>query len=268
MDSAAPSPEIQSSVAFLRELSGITFRRLSTTVEEEAANSKTLRELSEKEKLSEKEREGLQQNLEFQRAEKEREVALLNQQISKLRSELHDITRTNEIEVANIEQGAKENVESARAAHEKAVEERKTETDRLTQDIAKLVGDNQVAETAMRKKKTKLETDLTHRIKLYDTDMGAQQKLIDDLTAKFEEESAELKILQDHFDMVDANAATEKAEEALIAEIKALDLEADTYLGNAATQIQKIARGKIDRAVVLKLMKKSKKGKKGKGKKK
>ena len=218
--------------------------------------------------MSEKEREGLQQNLEFQRAEKEREVALLNQQISKLRSELHDITRTNEIEVANIEQGAKENVESARAAHEKAVEERKTETDRLTQDIAKLVGDNQVAETAMRKKKTKLETDLTHRIKLYDTDMGAQQKLIDDLTAKFEEESAELKILQDHFDMVDANAATEKAEEALIAEIKALDLEADTYLGNAATQIQKIARGKIDRAVVLKLMKKSKKGKKGKGKKK
>jgi len=214
--------------------------------------------------LSEKDREGLQQNLEFQRAEKDREVALLGQLISKLRSELHDITRTNEIEIANIEQGAKENVESAKTMHDKTVDELKTETDRLTGEITKLFSDNQVAEAAMRKKKTKLETDLTHKIKQYDTEMGALQNLIDELNGKYSEESSELAILQAHFDKVDANSATSKAEKELIRQIEALDQEAEDMLGKSAAQIQKRARGMVDRVVVAKLMKKSKKGKKGK----
>ena len=45
------SSEIETSSQFLQDLAAITFRRLSTTVEEEAANSKTLRELTEKEKV-------------------------------------------------------------------------------------------------------------------------------------------------------------------------------------------------------------------------
>ena len=50
----------------LQDLVGITFRRISTTVEEEAANSQTLKDLRDKEKSLEKERMDLHQNLEFQ----------------------------------------------------------------------------------------------------------------------------------------------------------------------------------------------------------
>jgi len=60
---------------------------------------------------------------------------MLGQTISKLKAELHDITRTNEIEVANIEQTAKENVENARAAHTVRSEQLKEQTDKLEESI-------------------------------------------------------------------------------------------------------------------------------------
>jgi hypothetical protein len=56
---------------------------------------------------------------------------MLGQTISKLKAELHDITRTNEIEVANIEQTAKENVENARASHTVRSEQLKEQTLKL-----------------------------------------------------------------------------------------------------------------------------------------
>ena len=173
---------------YLQDLAGITFRRLSTTVEEETANSKTLRELTEKQKLSEKDREGLHSTLEFQRAEKDKEVAMLGQTISKLRAELHDITRTNEIEVANIEQTATENVDNARAAHTTRCEELKIEMDKLLETIKNKCAKDAETENALRKRKTKYETELSAKIASYDTEMGEKQAMIEVLTAKFEKE--------------------------------------------------------------------------------
>ncbi|GMH85741.1 hypothetical protein TrST_g4801 [Triparma strigata] len=267
-NSSSRSPALMNVCQYLQDLAAITFRRLSTTVEEEAANTKTLRELTDKQKLSEKDREGLQQNLEFQRAEKDKEVAMLGQTISKLRAELHDITRTNEIEVANIEQSAKENVESAGDAHAARCEELKTETDKLLEAIKNRCAKNAETETALRKRKSKFENELTTKIAAYDQEMGDKQAQIEDLTAKFESEEAELKELQEHFDKVDANTATSDAEAKILAEIAAMDAAADKILGDACVVIQKRARGIIDRAIVAKLKKKKGKGKGKKGKKK
>ena len=92
--------------------------------------------------------------------------------------------------------------------------------------------------------------------------------MIEDITEKFEKESAELRELQDHFDKVDANTSTAEEEAKALAAVLAMDAAADKILDDAATVIQKRARGIIDRAIVAKL--KKKKGKKGgkKGKKK
>ena len=266
--SSRPSP-ILSFSTYLQDLAAITFRRLSTTVEEEATHATTLTELTEKEKTAEKDRESLAASLEFQRAEKEREVASLGSHISKLRAELHDITRSNELEVANIEQSAKESVESAREAHEEKGKALEAETARLQDRIKTIAIEHRDAELALRKKKSKSEMELAVLIAKYDKDMSEKQDMIEDLNLKYKNERLELAILQKHFDQVDANDRIRKDEELLLAIVDDCEQEADRMLDDAAVVIQKRARGIHDRKEVAAIKKKKagkggKAGKKGK----
>ena len=135
-----------------------------------------------------------------QRAEKDKEVAMLGQTISKLKSELHEITRTNEVEVATIEKTAKENVDNARAQHSVRVEELKSQTEKLLDSLKKMCSENAETEAVLRKRKTKFETDLTNRISMYDNEMSSKQSLIDSLTLKYNKEKEALKELQEHFE--------------------------------------------------------------------
>ena len=106
---------------------------------------------------------------------------------------------------------------------------------------------------------------MTNLIAKYDADMSEKQGMIDSMTLKYTKEKSEFVDLKEHFDRVDANKATDDEERRKLAEVTELDAIADKILDSAAAQIQKRARGNIDRAVVAKL--KKKKGKKGKKKK-
>lgn len=206
-------------------------------------------------------------NTHSQRAEKDKEVAMLGQTISKLKSELHEITRTNEVEVATIEKTAKENVDNARAQHSVRVEELKSQTEKLLDSLKKMCSENAETEAVLRKRKTKFETDLTNRISMYDNEMSSKQSLIDSLTLKYNKEKEALKELQEHFDLVDTNRQTADNEVAYLKMVADMERKAIGILDDAAVKVQKRIRGIIDRVVVAKLKKKSKKGKK-KGKKK
>lgn len=174
------------------------------------------------------------------------------------------MTRSNQMEVASIEQTAREGVDAAKTAHDERVAVLTVETNGLKEKMDKYRADHKDAEASLRKRKGKLETDIKVMIKKYDTDMFEKKEAIELLADKFKKESEELRLLQEHFDKVDADAATSAEEEKIIMEVEAMEAAGKRILDNGAVALQKIARGMSGRAEVAKLLKK-KKGKGGKG---
>ena len=78
---------------YLSELKSQVLQRLTTTVEDEAANRATLHELTEREQHYEESRNVLQAKLNELRTEKEQVSLGLDQTLRKLQAELADITQ-------------------------------------------------------------------------------------------------------------------------------------------------------------------------------
>ena len=99
--------------------------------------------------------------------------------------------------------------------------------------------------------------------------MAARAAQLKELTESFEKESAEYAKLKEHFDRIDLDISRNDEEERILAAIQRREDFARHVLNHACANIQKIARGRIARAVVAKLKAKKGKGKKGgkKGKK-
>jgi hypothetical protein len=89
-------PELRSEdfshfIKYLNELTSQMHTRLTTTVEDEAANRQLLHDLTEKERQLEISRETLQKKLDEVLEEKERVTFGLDQQLRKLQMELQEI---------------------------------------------------------------------------------------------------------------------------------------------------------------------------------
>jgi len=97
--------------------------------------------------------------------------------------------------------------------------------------------------------------------------MSEKQGAIEALTSKFLKEGEEYALLKEHFDKVDADAATSEEEDNIIKWVAEMEAVAMRIIDGAAARIQRRVRGIGGRADVAKLMKKKKgKGKKGKKK--
>merc|ERR1711865_700962 len=103
-------------------------------------------------------------------------------------------------------------------------------------------------EEQLRKKKTKLETEVTNMIAKYDVDITTKQTEMDELNAVYDEELAQLKTLTAFFDKVDADKANENAEETKLEEERQRLRGALGRLDKAAARIQALARGVLSRA--------------------
>ncbi|KAJ8600908.1 hypothetical protein CTAYLR_005048 [Chrysophaeum taylorii] len=256
-----PSEQLANFQACLSELTAITFRKLSTTVEEEQANKRMLHELTEKERRASEEAAALQQTLEQQRAERDREVSAQEQMLAKLRAELDEVTRTNDAKMASFREQTEAQFAQAEADH-------KAKMCKLDESIAdletKLEEDSQAhrdAEAALRKKKERAEAELNAQIEKYNRDIDDIKRQTEEIEAKMAAEEEELRVLEEHFAKVDANEKRKNDEEALLDAFRARVKQAEQVLDDAATNVQKIVRGRQLRAFIKQLM--SKKGKKG-----
>lgn len=253
---------------FLSDLTHVMFRKLSTTVEEEATSKNLLHDLSERERSAEDERDALHQTLQLNRAERDRELSTMDQLITKLRAELHDITQSNQMEMESIRQEMKENMEQAEAEHLAKGKRLQDRIDQLSQEMVRLRDEHREKEAALRKKKEKHEHDLAAQIKTYDTDMAAKQTETLELMELMKEEKGELDQLEDYFDKIDKNQAQKNEEERILTEFKRRLDAARGVLDRAATKLQARARGGLARTELAGSKKKGKKGgKKGKKKK-
>lgn len=77
-------------------------QRLTTTVEDEAANRATLHELTEREQHFEESRSVLQSKLNELRTEKEQVSLGLDLTLRKLQAELAEITQHNKVEIGTV----------------------------------------------------------------------------------------------------------------------------------------------------------------------
>jgi len=134
-------------------------------------------------------------------------------------------------------------------------------------NTAETVERNRDEELRLRKEKNRGEKTLMDRIAQYDADMLARRKQLDELNANLKRESHEYSMLKEYFDRVDADLDMQAQEAQFKSDFLRRADRGRMALFTAAQTIQKIARGRIDRAIVAKM--KSKGGKKGgkKGKK-
>lgn len=246
-----------------RELTKITFKKLTTTVEDEEANATLLSELEEKEQRLAEEAAVLQQTLESERAERDRENMGREAAVEKLSNELEALQRANETKMADIKSDMEQSIKKAEETHkansEKLLEEIRTMTIDLDDESAK----HRDQEAALRKKKERVEAEINALKTKYDEDMGDMRAKIKDLRDKMAVEKEELRVLEEHFAKVDANEARKQDEEARLNAFRNRVKAAEKVLDDAAANIQKVVRGKQLRAFVRQLMNKKKKGRKG-----
>ena len=162
-----------------------------------------------------------------------------------------------------------EAVHKATADHDLRMKQLQDQIDALEKQYAENMERNRDEEQRLRKEKTRAETALSAKITAYDNDMTTKKKILAELTAAFTQEAAEFSVLKEHFDEVDDDICRSLEEENIIQAVSRREEFGKWVLDHAAWTIQKIVRGRRDRAIVAKL--KSKKGKKkgkGKGKKK
>jgi len=156
-------------------------------------------------------------------------------------------------------------VTKARDEHDRKSNELEEEIRAMTLSLEEDGAKNRDTETALRKKKEKIEAEVNELKAKYEKDVQDLKDQIEDVKQKMAKEKEELRVLEEHFAKVDANEARKTNEEALLDAFRAKVRHAERVLEQHATRIQKVVRGKQLRAFIRQLMSK-KKGKKGGGK--
>ena len=211
-------------------------QRLTTTVEDEAANRATLHELTEREQHYEESRSVLQAKLNELRAEKEQVSLGLDLTLRKLQAELADITQHNKVEIDSVQKEMNEAISKATADHELRMRQLQESVDGLERQVSEIVEKNREEEQRLRKDKTRMEATLNATIAKYDEDMASRTKtlqvtfllllnlfyfktfdfIIQDLKSWYEQEAKEYALLKEHFDKIDADIARSVEEESLL----------------------------------------------------
>jgi len=248
----------------LADLRGITFKKLATTVEEEATSKTLMHELVERERGAEDERNALSATLAVQREERAKEAGALGDLEAKLRAELAMITEINAAEKLAISSESTEARSVAGLSHTSSMERLTEQLEKLLKELHETSEKHREAEVNLRKKKDKAEKELAAKVGEYDTSMTAKSSEIESLKQLLVEEKAELDGLEEHFAKVDANNAQRAEEERVLGEFRKRLVEAAALLDRAATKVQKIARGRSARAALKAATKGAKKGKKKK----
>jgi len=249
----------------LSQLKGVTFRHLSTTIEEETTNRELLHDLDEKVQRAERQRERLQHALDRLRVERDREVSVLDQTLSKLSAEKQDLSQSNRSTLAGIEKEVSEHIEKStneQATTRKALEDK---LNALRGRLAESSDEHRELENTQRRLMARKERDLSAVIEAYDGDMSERLREIEDIERRMAKERDEFITLDEHFDRVDANMAKKSEEEKIIMDLRKREAQAMSLLADNAIVIQTMLRVRQTRAEFVKAFnKKNKKGKKGK----
>lgn len=265
----SPTPTLTGCQRYLSDLTAVTFRQLSTTVEEGIANAHMLQELTEKEQSAAEEAAALRQNLETRRAEYSQEVSALAQTLTKMRAELHDIIKKKQAKTEIVSSQMEDQITRSKVDHASTTEQLASKTSLLETSLEAERQSNRDIEATLRKKKERLEADLAAQVDKYDVDMAAILHKTERIKELMVFEREMLRELEEYFSKIDANQKRQQEEVEVLKALGRRLFHARKLLDDAATNAQKMVRGKQLRVFIRQLQnKRNKKGKGGKSKKK
>ncbi|KAL7838868.1 hypothetical protein AOLI_G00272720 [Acnodon oligacanthus] len=198
--------------------------------------------------------------------DRDEEISRQNEAIRRLKGSLYQKDKSSEDFVARTQKDAQRQNESDQKTSEGKQTRLQQEASQLRVQLNNLITEHKEAELALRKKKYKLETEIENWIQKYDTDMGEKQTELEEMTAIYEEEKAELRELQEHFAVLELEYSQIMEERRIAQEQREEEEREREVKSHAAVIIQAFWRGHCVRKV-MKAKAKSKKAKKGKGKK-
>ena len=256
--------DVQKVIRYLNELTSQVFTRMTTTVEDEAANRALLHDLTERERLMEETRDALQNKLHEVRLEREHVSFSLDQTTRKTQVELQDIKQSNQQELETVQSEMSEAMTKASADHDMRMRQLSDQVGGMQRQAAETIEKNREEEQRLRKDKARSEHALNAKIAQYDEDMSVRKATYDEMQETFRLENEEYKKLREHFDRVDADIGLKNEEDELLAAVKRRAEFGKIITSRGVIKIQTIIRGHIARVHVAKL--KPKHGKKGKKK--
>ena len=252
-------PELQESenimkfINYLSELRSQIHTRLITTVEDEATNRSTMHELTERERKLEESRDALQAKLNEVREERERVSYSLDQMLRKLQLELKDLKQQNSTELESVQKEMSDAINKTTADHELKMRQLQDQIDSVERQLHESIDRNKDEELRLRKEKFRAENTLAEKIKQYDEDMKVRQHQLMEINEVYNKELDEYRILKEYFDKADADIARSVEEDEILAVASRRAEFGMKVLYDAAKYIQKVARGKIGRGIVVKL---------------
>ena len=140
MQKVMDRPETQSDdlvkfIKYLNELKTHINIRLTTTVEDEAANRTLLHELTEKERKMEESKEALQAKLNEVKEEKERVSFQLDQTLRKLQTELTDLSQNNAHELESVRKDMEDALDKASTDQESRMRQLQDQVETIERQI-------------------------------------------------------------------------------------------------------------------------------------
>lgn len=247
----------------LRKLRKILFERLLMTVDEERKRQEYLSGLIERERDANEQIAQLQSEVNTAEEERSHEIAKRETTISRVLSDLEDITKQGQVASMRLERDAQRRIAKATAATEKKVSE--TDEDSRTKDkqYEEMRAKNKALEFEKRKRKLKTEVNIQRLIEEFDASMDDKQKEIDRLQSLYEEEKKQLDELSERFKKLEEEYDIIMEERRIERDRREKAADELAKMVRAALLVQKIWKAYRAR----KALKKSQ-GKKGKGKKK
>ena len=256
-------------IRYLNDLSSYIHSRLTTTVEDEAANRTILQELTERERHAEESRDALQSKLAEVCEEKEHVTFGLDQTLRKLQVELLDLTSSNKIEVDSIQVEMNEAISKTAVDHELRIRHLQDQVDGLERQLSDVVEKNREEEQRLRKDKTRAENVLNAKINQYDTDMMNRKLSLDTLRSAYESELDEYNALSEYFERMDLDAVHDQDEQKRLNVVEKREEYGMLFIHHLVKKIQALVRGRQVRNAMKNSKKKKggdKKDKKGKKK--
>ncbi|KAJ3052199.1 hypothetical protein HK097_006723 [Rhizophlyctis rosea] len=250
--------------SLIQEVKMLTYERLRITVEEEKAKQDQLSGIIAKEQKTSNEVRVLKEELEKAKKERMSEINKKNEAIRRLKDELRDIKHQAEETTKRLEARSKQKEDSDLQQFRDREHSLRTEILQLTTKLSETTKRNREEEAQLRKRKFKIEGEVENWIHKYDQDMDEKQTELEDITAIYLEEKAQLDELTARHAELQKEYEKIMEERRVQSEIKKEKEKEHQRLWNAAMRIQAIFRGfRVRRDIAKGKKEKAAKGKGG-----
>lgn len=247
------------------DLRDLSKDKLETTVEEERDKQERLEDIGTKEKKVSSDKASLEHEVQAEKEAHERDLAVLNDAISKLKEELQEIKNRSTSDAHRLVRSTQTETQLVTKSFEERMRDLGEQRKKLEEDLARITKQNREEERELRKTKQNLENDVKQNITNYDANMTQKKAEFDALMKVFVQEKAEVEQYEARFKesarLKELEAFRKRRDEEATARKKA---DADDYFRKVAI-LQALFRRRQAARLVEDLRKKMRKGKGAKG---